>query len=358
MPSDDRTRRALDALAAHRERYRSAVSAAHDQMAGYLAAHRARSHGHALIASKELGRFASGRIDVERFGALFANMNLLSTETTERIERLVGVLAELLADGDDLFTCEVPPGGDLRRAVDDALAQAGRAFGAVLGFQAVKTGVYRPERHDADIITFPFARWNRSERLLGLPLVVEVNGADVRAEELAQFLDGRVAIVLVVRGESTPAPLVRLLTPGMLVIQASDVAELSTLTTHDGPAVAAMLAPNAARFTHEPRAGRSLRERLAVRSTPPEPPKQPLGGRSVWQQVEELALLEELDRLARGSAALAPAIAVAGGPSAPAAAPSASGAVDPGTAEALASWLLGQAGLATDNGDTPGAAAR
>ena len=158
MPSDARLPRALDALAEHRARYRSAVAAAHDQMAGYLAAHRARTHGHAQTAAKELGRFAAGRIDAERFGALFTESHALTVDTTERVERLVGVLAELLAEGDALFTCEVPPGGDVRAAVDGTIAQAGRVFGVVLAFQALKTGTYRPERHDAGVLAFPFAQ--------------------------------------------------------------------------------------------------------------------------------------------------------------------------------------------------------
>ena len=85
MPSDTRTLRALGALTEHRNRFRSAVSAAHDQMAGYVAAHRARTSGHTQLVAKELGRFASGRIDSDRFGALFAEAHVLSAETTERV---------------------------------------------------------------------------------------------------------------------------------------------------------------------------------------------------------------------------------------------------------------------------------
>ena len=130
MPSDSRTAHVLAALADQRTRFRSAVSAAHDQMAGYLAAHRARTHGHAQVVARELGRFAAGRIDAERFGAMFADAHSLTAENAERVERLVGVLAELLAEGDELFTCEVPAGGDLHADVERAIAQAGRVFAA------------------------------------------------------------------------------------------------------------------------------------------------------------------------------------------------------------------------------------
>ena len=337
MPSDTRTARALEAVAEHRNRFRSAVEAAHDQMAGYVAAHRARTNGHSQPVARELGRFAAGRIDSDRFGALFAESHCLSAETTERVERLVGVLAELLAEGDELFTCEVPAGGDLRAEVDRAIAHAGRLFGTVLAFQAMKTGIYRPDRHDPDVEAFPFARWNRSERLLGLPLIVEVSGADVRAESLAGYLDGWVAIVLVIRGTASPVPLVRLITPGTFVMQTGDVAELHAIGAPGGPAVAAVVTDGSARFVHDPRAVSSLGPRLAI-SHLPAAPKEPLGGRSAWQQAEELA---QLQALAATGATWAPTLS-------PAATPPAvgnGGVVDVASVDRLAGWLLTTAGL-------------
>ena len=347
MPSDARTLRALEVLAAHRDRYRSAVSAAHDQMASYLAAHRARTYGHAQTAARELGRFAMGRIDTERFGALFAEARVLSPEMTQRVERLVGVLAELLAEGDDVFVVEVQPGGDLRSVVDDALAHAGRVFGAVVAFQAVKAGTYRPERQDADLLAFPFREWNRAERRLAPPLVVEVDGADLRAEALAEFVDGGVQIVLVARGASTPAPLVRLITPGTLVMQGTDVDALSVLAAYDGPAVGALLPPASARFVHDPRVGGTIQSRLTVSYSPAELPKIALGARSPWQQREELAQLHDLRDMA--TAAAAPAAAT---PQAPTGVPvgalaSASESPDPQAVNRLTSWLLTEAGLGT-----------
>lgn len=346
MPSDARTSRALDALAAHRGRYRSAVSAAHDQMAGYLAAHRARSYGRAQTVATELGRFAAGRIDAERFGALFTEPQVLTTETTECVERLVGVLAELLAEGDALFTCNVPPGADMHEFVDRAIAQAGRVFGAVLAFQAVRTGTYRRERHDAGVLGFPFARWNRSERLLAFPLIIEVDGADLNAEALTEYLDGRVAIVIVVRGACSPAPLVRLVTPGTLVVQTTDVAELRVVADCDAPAIAALVPSESARFVHDPRAGRSLRSRLQIACMPLDRPKHPLGARSTSQQQEELAQLLELAQLRELEPAGAAVSASATVPSGSAGA-SVSGVApqDAGAVDRLTSWLLAEAGL-------------
>ena len=346
MPSDARTPHALEALVEHRARYRSAVATAHDQMAGYLAAHRARTYGRAQTAARELGRFAAGRIDADRFGALFTEPHALTADTTERVERLVGVLAALLAEGDALFVCDVAPGGDVRETVDRAIAHAGRVFGVVLAFQALKTGTYRPERHDAGVLAFPFAQWNRSERLLSLPLVVEIDGADLRADAFTDYLDGRVAIVVVVRGACAPAPLVRLVTPGMLVVQASDVAELRLVANHGGPAIAALVPSDAARFVHDPCAGQTLQTRLRVAAIPSEPPRHPLGGRSVWQQREELAQLRSLAELRE----IQPATVT----TSPAAAVVPTTASDPrlvpandGDVDRLTSWLLTEAGLGT-----------
>ena len=343
MPSDPRTAHVLTALADHRTRFRSAISAAHDQMAGYLAAHRARTHGHAQVVARELGRFAAGRIDAGRFGALFADAHFLTPENAERIERLVGVLAELIASGDDLFTCEVPAGGDLHAEVDRALAQAGRVFAAVLAFQAVKSGTYRADRHDEDVRAFPFAKWNHSERVLGMPLVVEVDGADARAEGLADYADGRMAIVLVIRGSSTPAPLVRLITPGTLVVQATDVAELRPVATCDGAAIAALVTAGAARFIHDPRAERSMQARLRVTHAPLDPPRQPLGARSVWQQAEELAQLRTLERIGHPEAVVAPTSSAA---AVQVALTEEARDPDAPSVDRLAGWLLNEAGLA------------
>jgi hypothetical protein len=344
MPSDARTAGALQALAEHRTRFRSAISAAHDQMAGYLAAHRARTHGHAQVVAKELGYFAAGRIDAERFGALFADAHSLSPESAERIERLVGVLAELIAEGDGLFTCDVPPGGELHAEVDRAFAQAGRVFAAVVAFQAIKTGTYRPARHDPDVDAFPFAKWNRSERLLGMPLVVEVDGADASAETLAGYLDGRTALVLVIRGASSPAPLVRLVTPGTLVIQTTDPADLGLLASFDRAAVAALVPSVAARFVHDPRAVRSMQARLRVTFVPPDVPARPLGPRSVWQQTEELAQLRTLEQLGRPEAVLASPNVLPAAVDTPA--KTAGAPLDDRDVDRLAGWLLAEAGLA------------
>jgi len=346
MPSDARTPRALEALAEARDCYRSAVSTAHDQMAAYLATHRARTHGHAQTVARDLGKFAVGRIDAERFGTLFSDNRSLASDVVERVERLVGVLAALLAEGDELFVADVPPGGDLRDTVERAIAHAGRAFGAASAFQALKCGEYRPERHDADVLALSFSRWNRRERVLAPPLVVEVDGADLRAEALTEYMDGRMAIVLVVRGAASPAPLARLIAPGTLVAQATEPADLPKIIACDCPVVAALVPREAATFTHDPRAGRSLQARLRVTFTPSEAPRTTLGWRSGWQQHDELAHLQVLAGLSDEHQSVRAAGTV-GEHDQPATTYAASSAVPDGQAvDRLTNWLLAESGLA------------
>ncbi|HEX6058534.1 MAG TPA: hypothetical protein VFZ11_05900 [Gemmatimonadaceae bacterium] len=322
-PADGRIRRALEALSPQAERYRAAVGRARDAMREHLASRRAQSDGGAARAALELGRFADGRVDSGRFAALFTGAQILEADAAERIGRCASVLDDLLERGDALFVHDLPSGGDVRRTIDAALADAGRLFGAVLAFQALRGGAYRAEEHEAGLGAFPYGRWNRGERLLAPPLVIAVDGADLDAASAAGVLDGGARLVFVVRGASTPAPLLRLVTPGTLVLQAADAEALVALRDFDGPAVAALLPDGAARFAHDPRAGRTLAERLVVSHLPDAAPRRAIGGRSTWQQREELAQLAELSRLG-AIARDAPADS---------------------SVDALASWLVAQTGL-------------
>ena len=351
MQYDELTRRALVALAPQIERYQSAIAQALHAIRDYLAARRHQSDGGAAEAAAELGQFAAGRVDSRRFAALFTGTQILDGETAHRIDRCADVLQDLQELGDVLLVRGVTPGGDVRLAVDEYLAECGRAFGAVLMFQAVKSGVYRGGHHDSHLFTFPFARWNRGERLLAPPLIVEVDGADLRAESLAEYLDGRARLVFIVRGECPPAPLMRLITPGTMLVQDSDPAALDVLRDFDGPA-AAVISDKVARFVHDPRAGRTLKERLTVSYVPTDLPRHSIGGRSAWQLAEELAQLAEHARKPSeipipktASTAATPVAPVSSGNGKPA------GSDGVG---ALTAWLLEQGGFTTPSIGGPG----
>ena len=294
MPSEERSRQALQALAAPRERFLSAVATAVEQVRGYLNTHRTPPAGPVAQSLAELGGFAAGRIDAARFAALFQGGDPLDAASLARVERALGVLQEVAAAGDDLFHVSVASGADLYGVVNGALARAGRAFGAAQTVELVRTGRFRVDEHGDQLYAFPFRRWNRAERQIAPPLVVEVDGADLRAGVLAEFLDGAQKIVLIVHGLLAPAPLARLVTPGVFVLQTTDPAELKKLAATEAPAVAALVGEGAARFTHDPAAGQTLAARLAVQALPTDRLAGPLGGLSAFQMADELRHLELL----------------------------------------------------------------
>jgi hypothetical protein len=141
---------------------------------------------------------------------------------------------------------------------------------------------------------FPPNLWNEAEREFAPPLVIEVEGQDLRPASLAELLEGGQKIVLVVNGPAAPAPLVRLITPGVAVIQTDDPAELSALGSVDGPGIAALMPQGCAKFMHIPGAGQVLNERLTVAFLPEKEPKRALGSISAFQQTEELRQLASL----------------------------------------------------------------
>lgn len=316
MPFDERVQGALQALRPQCNAFRAAVESAYAELHAYLATHAVRSDDRAREAAMELGRFARGRIDVLRFEAVIGPARVLTAQEESTVRRCAEVMDEVLAQGDGIFTCDVPRGADMRATVEQALAEAGRAFGAALVFQAVKSGVYHAEQHDIALRAFPFRRWNRNERMLAPALVVSVDGADLQAAALADYLDGREKIVLVVNGKSTPAPLARLVSPGLFVQQTGTADDLAKIAASNAPGIAALLPLSAVRFVHDPATGL-----IAVMQIEGEAPRAAVGGWSVWQQEEELALLR---RLAAADAAVAEGVEV----------------------DALASWLLSQAGIA------------
>lgn len=343
MPYDAQVSRALELLRGGIDEFRAAARGAHVQVADYLATHRAPAAGVTAQAAATLGRFASGRLDVAHFAATFGGGPTLGRPALERIERCAAVLAEVAVLGDDAFVCELPTGVDLESELADALANLGRAFGAVAAFHAARTGAYREEMHGALLGAFPFERWNRLERQLAPPLVFSVDGADLDAPRLARFVDGRIKIVLIVRGEIAPGALVPLITPGVLVLQSGDVNDLALLQRCGSPAIAGIVPGPAARFTHRPCAGSRLADRLVVHAMPRDVPRRAVGPWSAAQQVEQVAQLALLVRLAALEVQQATTEAVEG--TLAAANAVANAAAGGGAAvEHLAVWLLARAG--------------
>ncbi len=217
-PPEDRLRIALEATARQRAAYRSAVIAAHEHAKAILAA-----GGGAERAALELGRFGGARIDAARFAALTHRTPRSTTRDAFASNAAANVLRALAAGDDGAFVVDVPRGGDLRSAVAACASPNSDARSALRR----RSSWSAPDASKASgtltsIETLEFEQWGRSERRAAPPLVVRVDGADLHAGGLADFLDGAVHIVLVVDGPCAPAPLVRLVTPGTFVLQTAD----------------------------------------------------------------------------------------------------------------------------------------
>jgi hypothetical protein len=328
MPSDDpRVRLALEALAHPIAEFRAAIAGALAHAEAVLTAATASSDARTAQARAELGAFAEGRIDASAFATLFAPVAPAEPAARAGLVRAVALLRGVLDRGDQLFVIELPSGGDLAAAVGAALEQVGQAFGAVQLAELIRAGRYRPETPDPVRAASSYPRWSAAARGLAPPLVISLDGADLRAAALAEFCDGRAKLVLVVRGSCAPAPLVRLITPKTFVLQTIDRAGLDRLAACRGPAVPALVPQGAARFLHDPAGGKESWQRLSVLDLP-EAPRRALGGASAWQQAEDL---EQLATLARTPFS----IPSSGVPASPALGES--DAVD-----RLASWLLTQ----------------
>ena len=338
MPSDARAGQALDVLAGRRDPFRAAVAAARDEISEYLTVHQQLGGERSETAMRALGPFAAGRIDAARFGAVLTDTRALTPEAQALAARCGAVLSELLERGDGLFVRDLPSGADVGAAAGEALAEIGRAFGAARLFRAVKGGTHRAGAEAQLLAGLPFERWNRAERELMPPLVIELDGADLRAEAIADYLDGRAWIVFVVRGMASPAPLVRLLSPETLVIQAGDLDAIAPLADFEGPAVAALLPRESARFVHDPRRGARLEDRLTIDHLPPEPPRQGLGRRTMRQLAQELAQLAALGEVVKAARDVSVVVVPA---------PDGGGSPVEGdrAVDAVAAWMLAQAGF-------------
>lgn len=324
MPSDARLQSVLATLRNPIATYRSTIAATRERVRALLAIDDGADR-----AQRELGSFGGSRIDAARFAQLRVG-GVLDPLSRQRLQRAEMVLAELDAAGAELFTADVRSGDSLRVVVTRALARAGRAFGAANVVELVRSGRYEPERHDRLLDAFPFEWWTKAERAHAPPLVATVDGADLHAGGLAELMDAGTRLVLLVRGPSTPAPLVRLITPGALVVQTRELTTLARVAEFEGPAIVAVVEQEAALFTHDPEAGSAIWQRLTIGHRPGGVLKS-LAGVSPRQQREELAQLEAL--------AERPAL-----PAAPVEALVPKGSGDP--AERLAAWLLVESGYA------------
>ena len=155
MPSEaDRVQRALDAVAGPRRAFRAALALTIDELRGKLDAGPGADAGPGVRGAGRLGRFADGRIDPERFATLVAEPDRTHASWTEPANRALETLQVVEARGEDAFRVSVEAGDDLYAAVDRALADAGRAFGAARVVELARTGRYVPSQHDPLLETY------------------------------------------------------------------------------------------------------------------------------------------------------------------------------------------------------------
>jgi hypothetical protein len=218
MPSDARVQMALERLARPIGEFRSTVAGALSQAEAYLADQEPDAAKQVERLRQELGLFAEGRIDVGRFNAVAVQRPALSMAHRDRLQRAVDVLRDVLERGGTLHVVDVPS-APATQAVEGAVA-AGRAFGAVLAIELLSGGGMSRRTTPARPAGVPHG--TKAERRFAPPLVVTVDMPTPHIGGLADFLDGREKLVLVVRGACPPAPLVRLITPGTMVLQTSD----------------------------------------------------------------------------------------------------------------------------------------
>lgn len=336
MPSEDRVRLALDAFAKPIGAFRATLAATADEVRNYLATRQSSWEGKVARVGAQLGPLAMGRIDVERFATLVEDQPEASPAALETLGGALAALGDLAGRSERLCVVELPAGGSLYEAVARALAEIGRAFSAARLVSDVRAGRFQAGAGRTAAEALPFSRWTRAERRLAPPLVVRVQGVDLRAAGLAEFLDGRQRLALVVEGECPPAPLARLITPGIFVLQSADGSGLDRLLAWDGPGISALVPDSAARFVHDPGRDAAVWDRLTIESLPERVGRRAIGGFSAAQQMEELELLRGLStRPAGGEARPAgPGPAVAAAEATPA---------DP--ADKLAAWLLSRVDL-------------
>ena len=314
-PSDERVLQGLKTVSSAAEAFRSAVVAATEDVRGLLGT---RERGAGESASR-LGVFGESRIDTARFAQAVRRVRPFDAKAIETLRRCFDALrSTAFTAGEELFTVQVSDGGTFGPSIERGFARLGSAFAAARAAAALRDGRAVQTVPGAP---FPYSLWSRRERRFAPPLVVDVDGADLRAAELAPYLDGSQKVLVLVRGACAPAPLARLITPGVFVLQTDGKEAIDAFRSFAGPAVAAIVPEGAALFVHDPSAGASTWERVKLLRPPAAGPRKPLGGLSAEQQDEELRQL----------------LVLATVPSAPLSA----GATD--ATSKLAAWLLGAA---------------
>jgi hypothetical protein len=303
MPFEDLSGEAWTALAAPRERFHSTLATTAENVRVLLEETRSAAEGHLGRFAAEFGALGDTYLDLGRLATVVGSGPSVAPSALAVVERAHQALTDLASR--PTFTVRVPAGGSLAEAVGSALADIGRAMGAARVVELARQDRYHPSEHERYLDAFPFGLWSQAERRLAPPLVVGLHGADLRPAALAEYLDGGVKLVLVVDPPATPAPLVRLITPGVFVAQTTDPGLIARLAVWDGPGVVALMPEGAVEFVHDPSAAAAPGGRLTITSQPAATGLRRVGPFTVTQQRDELQQLSELASAGKASVAAA-----------------------------------------------------
>ena len=290
MPSEEKRALALEALRPRIDLFRSALTVTINQVQGLLAG----SGNTSDDQSAALGKFAQGKMDLDRFASFAPKAARIDAEAEKPIRTAQNVLKSLLAQGDNLFILKTEAGKGLGHQVSVKLAQIGCAFAAARVVDLAKNGAYKEDKHAATLTRFPYAVWNSSERALAPALLVELSGADFKPSAIVPLLDTNMKIVFNVSDDAPAAALSRVISPGVFVQQETGEASLDAFSAFKGIAVAAYLPDTAVSFVHDPSSGSTIYDHFVSLTFPKEVRKRAIGGNSPSQQAEDYTLLESL----------------------------------------------------------------
>jgi len=290
MPSEERRAIALEAIRPRIDMFQAALTVTVNQVRGLLAG----SGNTAEDQSASLGKFAQGKVNLDRFATFTPKAVKIDAEVEAPVRAAQEVLKSLLAQGDDLFIIKTEAGKGLGHQLSVRLAQIGCAFAAARVIDMAKNGAYKEDKHAHTLKRFPYAIWNSSERSLAPSLLVEVAGGDFKPSAIVPLLDSNMKIIFDVSGDAPAAALSRVISPGVFVQQEIENANMEAFSAFKGIAVAAFLPSTAVSFVHDPSAGATTYERFTAITFPKEVKKRPIGGISPAQQAEDYTLLESL----------------------------------------------------------------
>jgi len=290
MPSEERRVLALEAIRPRIEMFHSALTVTVNQVRGLLAG----SGNTEDDRSASLGKFAQGKMNLDRFASFAPKAARIDAEAEVPVRAAQDVLKSLLAQGDDLFILKTEAGKGLGHQLSVRLAQIGCAFAAARVVDLAKNGAYKEDKHAATLQRFPYAVWNSTERALAPALLVEVSGNDFKPSAMVPLLDTNMKIVFIVDGDAPAAALSRVISPGVFVQQETGDASLDAFAAFKGIAVAAYLPSTAVSFVHDPSSGSTIYDHFVSLTFPKEVRKRAIGGISPSQQAEDYTLLESL----------------------------------------------------------------